>query len=309
MPGEVQGCVGCHADRNGLSPHPNVHSPSLPSARVQELAPPAWGVKGFSYAEVVQPVLDKHCAGCHNAYERPGGVDLSGDRTDFFNVSYEILARKGTFGERSQHLHGVRLDSGEEGRNPYTSWIWTINGTERNILQIAPKQWGSPASKLADLVLAGHPDAKGQPQVALTPAERRRIFLWIDLNVPYYGTSASRHPDRVGCRNMLPPQLKPVLEEVAVRRCASCHPAGVPRTFYTRILDPQRNNFLLAPLARSAGGTEACGRPVFASRDDPDYRKILATFGPIRELLQAKPREDMLGCMENGGCRAYNSDR
>ena len=296
MPGEVQGCVGCHADRNGLSPGPRL-SPPKP-AHAQELAAPPWGVKGFNYAEVVQPVLDKHCTGCHNAYERPGGVDLSGDRTDFFNVSYEILARKGTFGERSQHLHGVRLDSGEEGRNPYTSWIWTINGTERNILQITPKHWGSPASKLADLLVTGHRDAKGKPRVALAPAERRRIYLWIDLNVPYYGTSASSHWDRVGCRNMLPPELRPILDEVAVRRCVSCHPGGVPRTFYTRILGPEKNNFLLAPLAKSAGGTEACGRAVFLSRDDPDYRRILATFDPVRKLLRERPREDMIGCME-----------
>jgi len=92
--------------------------------------------------------------------------------------------------------------------------------------------------------------------------------------------------------------LKPVLDDVAVRRCASCHPRGVPRTFYTRILEPEKNNFLLAPLAKAAGGTESCGRAVFSSRDDPDYRRILATFDPVRKLLQERPREDMIGCME-----------
>lgn len=296
MPGEVQGCVGCHADRNGISPGPG--GLLTGATRPQELRAPEWGVKGFSYTEVVQPVLDKHCTGCHNAGQRPGDVDLSADRTDFFNVSYDVLARKGTLGEHSPQINNARLDSGEEGRSPYTSWIWTINGTERNILQIRPKQWGSPASKLADLVLSGHPDATGKPQVALSSAERRRIFLWIDLNVPYYGTSASNHPDRQGCRRMLPPQLKPVLQEVAARRCASCHASGVPRTFYTRMLDPERNDFLLAPLAKSAGGTEACGRAIFASREDPDYRKILDTFRPIQELLRAKPRPDTDGYVE-----------
>ena len=243
-------------------------------------------------------MLDKHCVACHNARQQPCCVDLSGDRTDFFNVSYDILARKGTLGELSPHINNSRLDSGEEGHNPYTSWIWTINGTERNILQIRPKQWGSPASKLADLVLAGHPDAAGKPRVALSAAERRRIFLWIDLNVPYYGTSASNHRDRMGSRRMLPPELKPVLDEVASRRCASCHASGVPRTFYTRMLQPDQNNFLLAPLAKSAGGTESCGRPIFTTRDDPDYRKILDTFRPIQALLRAKPRADMEGFVE-----------
>ncbi len=296
MPGEVQGCVGCHADRSELSPRPK--GILARSGRPQDLRAPDWGVKGFSYPEVVQPVLDKHCVACHNAYEQKGGVDLSGDRTDFFNVSYDILARKGTLGERAPYVHNARLDSGEEGRSPYTSWIWTINGTERNILQIRPKEWGSPASKLADLVMTGHPDAEGKPRVALTPAERRRIYLWIDLNVPYYGTSASNHRDRAGCRHMLPPELQPVLDDVAARRCAGCHASGVPRTFYTRMLEPERNSFLLAPLARSAGGTEACGRPVFPSRDDPDYRRILDAFRPIQELLKARPRADMEGFVE-----------
>ena len=291
MPGEVQGCVGCHADRSEASPRPK--GILARSGRPQPLRPPEWGVKGFSYPEVVQPVLDKHCTACHSAHDHQGGVDLSGDRTDFFNVSYDVLARKGTLGERSWQVHNARLDSGEEGRNPYTSWIWTINGTEQNILQIRPRQWGSPASRLADLLVSGHPDAAGKPRVALAPAERRRVHLWIDLNVPYYGTSSSSHRDRAGCRHMLPPELKPVLDEVAARRCAGCHASGVPRTFYTRVLEPERNSFLLAPLAKSAGGTEACGRPVFPSRDDPDYRKILDVFRPIRELLKARPREDM----------------
>ncbi|MFH1267798.1 MAG: hypothetical protein ABIK89_18940 [Planctomycetota bacterium] len=296
MPGEVQGCVGCHADRNELPPHPI--GEFVRSARPQELKTPDWGVKGFSYPEVVQPVLDKHCTECHNAREQGGGVDLSGDKTDFFNVSYDVLARKGTLGEWSPHVHNARLDSGEEGRSPYTSWIWTINGTERNVLQITPKEWGSPASKLADLVRTGHPDADGKPRVAMTPAERRRVYLWIDLNVPYYGTSASNHRDRMGCRRMLPAELKPVLDEVAARRCTGCHASGVPRAFYTRMLQPEKNGFLLAPLAKSAGGTEACGPFVFASKDDPDYQKILDTFRPIQQLLKEEPRADMDGFIE-----------
>ena len=296
MPGEVQGCVGCHADRNEAAPRPV--SSLAHSAAPQPLKAPAWGVKGFSYSEVVQPVLDRHCVKCHNARELPDGVDLSGDKTDFFNVSYDILARKGTMGERFPQRHGVKLDSGEEGRNPYTSWIWTINGAERNVHQITPKQWGSPASKLADLIRTGHPDKDGKTRVALPTEDRRRIYLWIDLNVPYYGTSASNHRDRMGCRHMLPPDLESVLNEVAGRRCVSCHASGVPRKFYTRMLQPEDNNFLLAPLAKASGGTETCGRPVFASKDDPDYVKILAPFRPIQKLLKERPRADMDGFVE-----------
>jgi len=84
-----------------------------------------------------------------------------------------------------------------------------------------------------------------------------------------------------------------VLKEVSVRRCASCHQQGIPRQFYTRMLQPENNSFLLAPLAKSSGGTEACGKAVFASPADPDYQAIIATFKPIQELLKTQPRMDM----------------
>jgi len=294
MPGERQGCVGCHADRTDAAIRPHL-APRFLGQTPQELAPPEWGLGGFSYPAIVQPVLDRYCVECHNERKMDGQVDLSGDMTDFFNVSYDILARKGTLGELRPEVHGVRVSSRGEGRSPYTSWISSINGSEYNILEIKPKAWGSPASKLAEIILSGHPDQDGKRRVKIDPAGRRRVMAWIDLNVPYYPTSASNHRDRMGCRRMLPPELAVVLKKVSARRCASCHTKGIPRTFYTRILKPENNNFLLAPLAKSAGGTEACGRAVFASKDDPDYQKILAVFKPIREMLKARPRMDMPG--------------
>jgi hypothetical protein len=121
------------------------------------------------------------------------------------------------------------------------------------------------------------------------------VYLWIDLNVPYYGTSASNHRDRMGSRRMLPPELGPVLKEVAGRRCAECHPSGVPREFYARMLKPENNSFLLAPLAKSAGGTEACGKVVFATKEDVDYLKIVSVFTAVQKLLKQRPRADMPG--------------
>ena len=50
----------------------------------------------------------------------------------------------------------------------------------------------------------------------------------------------------------------------------------------------------LAPLAASAGGTEKCGRPIFKSKTDPDYRKIMDLFRPLQEMLEQRPRADML---------------
>ena len=295
MPGEVQGCVGCHVDRNSQADAPQLsHSRAVQRApSPQELVPPSWGVRGFSYAEVVQPVLDCHCVECHNARAAPQEVDLSGDRTDIFNVSYDILARKGTLGERNPSEHNVRINSRDEGRSPYTSWIATINGADYNILMVEPKTWGSPRSKLADIVLSGHPDADGKPRCRVDPDGQRRIMAWIDLNVPYYPSSAPDYPRTMGCRRLMPEELDAVLDRVAKNRCQQCHSQGLPRKFYTRITNPQLNSFLLAPLAKSAGGTEACGQAVFASTADPDYQAILKTFEPIQQIIRQKPRLDM----------------
>jgi hypothetical protein len=265
---------------------------------VQSLQPPAWGVKGFSYREVVQGVFDRHCVECHNAREQAGDVDLSGDMTDFFNVSYDILCRTGTQGQTDWIKHGS--PSGPEfdsvrGMSPYVEWIWTINGAGHNTLDIAPRRWGSPASKLAEILRTGHPDENGRPRVDVPDEDRRRVYLWMDLNIPYYGTSSSNHKAQLGSRRMMPADLDSTLAEVASRRCVECHSEGLPRDFYTRVMNPEDNSFLLAPLARAAGGTEKCGRPVFPSKDDADYQRILRTFDSIHQLLKERPRADMEG--------------
>jgi hypothetical protein len=296
MPGEVQGCVGCHADRNAAAPTGGPHFAM--ERPVQDLEPPAWGVKGFSYQEVVQGVFDRHCVDCHNERQQPGGLDLTGHMTDFFCVSYDILCRTGTQAQDRWTSHGSPSGADYDdvrGMSPYVEWIWTINGAGHNTLEIAPRRWGSPASKLSEIIRTGHPDAAGKPRVDVPLADRKRVNLWMDLNIPYYGTSSSNHKARLGSRRMMPAELDHVLSEVASRRCVECHEQGVPREFYTRVEHPEKNDFLLAPLAAAAGGTEKCGQPVFATTDDPDYQKILQTFAPIHELLRRRPRADMPG--------------
>jgi hypothetical protein len=144
--------------------------------------------------------------------------------------------------------------------------------------------------------LSQHPDADGQPRIQLSPAEQRRVFTWIDLDVPYYGTSESNHYDLPGCRQLLPAGLDGVLHDVASRRCVRCHDTfeSIRPDHFLRITRVQDNRFLLAPLAKSAGGTQRCGEIVFESQQDPDYRAILATFDSVHEQLKLSPRMDML---------------
>jgi hypothetical protein len=249
----------------------------------QDLTEPEWGCDdGFSFARVVQPVLDARCVRCHDEKSK---LDLSGDRTDYFNVAYENLARRGTQAE-----HGGDAGGGMAGfgKNPYTSWIPSFNGCESNILQIEPKSWGSPVSRLADIVISGHPDAKGVKRIDLSADERLRILLWIDLNVPFYGTSQSRQPDLRGCRRILPQGLDEVLNEIAARRHIN-----LPRTFFVRLDHPEKNPFLTVPLAKGD----------FASPDDPDYRRILACFAGVQEALAQRNDVDYRKVIQAGGSR------
>jgi hypothetical protein len=277
MPGEVQGCVGCHEHRLQAS---RPLAPIAPGRMPKTLEPPEWGVTGFDYTRIVQPVLDRYCVECHKPVDAPKGLDLTGGKTDFFNVSYDMLAREKQGGRGS----------------PYVNWIPTYNGQEWNILEVRPKTWGSPQSKLAEVVLSGHQDEKGKPRFTMDETSRRRIFSWIDLNVPYYGSSETAYPEKIGCRQIQPDNLDKVLADVASRRCAVCHAGGkFPRHEWVRITEPELNPFLVAPLAKSSGGSEKCGKPIFASKSDADYQKILATFVPVTAMLKARPRIDMPG--------------
>jgi len=283
MPGETQGCIGCHENRLDAS-RPQL-GPEFFRQSPRELEPPEWGRGGFDYVRVVQPVLDRHCVKCHNAVDHPKRIDLTGGRTDYFNVSYDVLARSAQ-GQRGTY---------------YVNWIPTYNGQEWNILEVAPKTWGSPVSLLSRVILSGHPDADGKMRVTLDDVERRRIFAWIDLNVPYYGTSETAYPAAQGCRRLYPSQLDTVLADVGKRRCAECHTDGkIPRREWTRITEPELNPLLVAPLSKQAGGGEWCGRAVFKDKNDPDYQKILSVFQPIGEMIQQIPRMDMQGAKPDG---------
>lgn len=304
MPGETQSCVGCHADRNHAAPSSGAMMAARRSA--ESLQEPEWGLCGFSYARIVQPIWNKHCTDCHGREGPAAGLELTGDRTDFFNVSYEHLVRKGTSSE-PWWIGGV---GGAFRASRYTSWIPTYNGQEANILEVQPGRWGAKASLLAEIIARGHPDEQGAARVDLSETEKRRIYAWLDLNCPYYGTSDSNHRHLRGCRQQLPSDFLAIMKDVGARRCASCHTkAGVderwvfslPGSFYIRIDAPERNSFLQAPLARSAGGTQKCGPPVFADADDEDYRRLLRCFAEFHQQLDRNPRVDMVAREDRSG--------
>lgn len=297
MPGEVQGCIGCHADRNSATlKTESIRSIAL-KQKPQELTLPAWGLGGFSYSRNVQPVWDKHCIRCHGSEDSAADPELTGDKTDFFNVSYDSLVRKGTQSEG--FLDG--WVSGAFKVSKYTSWIPTYNGQESNILEISPGRWGAKGSRLATVLQDGHKDKDGKARIDVSDSEKRAVYAWLDLNCPFYSSSDSNRRELRGCRQMFPKDFENTFADVASRRCVSCHKQGnnksvlsYPNSFAVRIDHPERNRFLRAPLSKSAGGNEACGKTVFAGVDDPDYQNLLRSFDSLKGELEKTPRLDMM---------------
>ncbi|MBP5320854.1 MAG: hypothetical protein J6334_07680, partial [Kiritimatiellae bacterium] len=282
MPGERQSCIGCHADRNYVSVSPAHIGKSIAAQRpAARLVPPPWGSdNGFSFARAVQPVLNRHCVRCHSGAEGAPEPELTGDRTDYFNVAYENLARKGTGAESGGDVKPYMRNF---GRNPYTSWIPTFNGLEENILQITPKTWGSPVSKLSAIVASGHPGKDGNPRVSLTADERLRIHMWIDLDVPYYGTSQSRQNELRGCRRILPASLVAAKQEIEKRKNVT-----LPYQFFVRYDHPERNAWL----------REGVAKGIFSGTEDPDYKRLLAEIVKARPMLDLRNDVDFRDVLE-----------
>ncbi|MBF0198430.1 MAG: PD40 domain-containing protein [Planctomycetes bacterium] len=97
MPGETQSCTGCHNDRTRATPVNRRERILALQKPVQKMNGAPWpqGNYAFSYNDTIQPVWDRNCLECHNAKKSSGDLDLSGDRTDLFNVSYDNLVRTG----------------------------------------------------------------------------------------------------------------------------------------------------------------------------------------------------------------------
>ena len=78
--GRAAGCVGCHETREeaaapaARSAAPWLREPSIP-------VPPPWGDRPMSFLRDIQPVLDRHCVGCHSGLKPAGGLDFSGGLT------------------------------------------------------------------------------------------------------------------------------------------------------------------------------------------------------------------------------------
>lgn len=154
QPGEKRSCIGCHEDRNSAPPSTKSVHTAL-RREPDKLQAPHWGAVPFSYEKIVQPVLDRKCASCHNA-NHSLGINLTGELDGYgIPASYRTMIEKGL-------VHHFDFDWGARHH------------------KAEPRTFSSLNSKLWQVLDAGHHD------VSLTSEEIYRIKCWTDLNCPLW---------------------------------------------------------------------------------------------------------------------------
>lgn len=174
QPGETQSCVGCHEHKNTVPVAGHRVSMAMGKG-IQSMAPEdEAGARAFSYLKEVQPIWDKHCISCHDGVKQK--MSLKGE----LKVSDRPSKRK--YADSYLSLtHAYRGSEKEAWRgdahHPEVNWISSLS--EPTLLK--PYFAGSNTSNLIKRLESGHGDTK------LTPAEIRKVALWIDLLVPQIG--------------------------------------------------------------------------------------------------------------------------
>lgn len=164
-PGEYVSCSGCHDTQNTATP--NITTLAL-QRTASEIKPWYGPPRGFSFAREVQPVLDKHCVGCHG--ELGAGPDLRGDRmiTDWNSqiAGHVAPGVGGKFSVSYANLH-------RHVRRP---------GIESDMHILPPGDFLADTTELVQILQKGHHGVK------LDAESWDRLITWIDLNAPYHGT-------------------------------------------------------------------------------------------------------------------------
>lgn len=167
QPGESVSCIGCHEKSMTT---PVVRKTQALQRPPSEIDPGALGGRPFSFMEVVQPVLDKHCVKCHSGAKPKKGKDLTGTPFKGYSKSYWALC-----GDRNFSGEGTNPKNAAEALVPRFGM--------RNRIEITPPggMYGSRGSRLIKHLRKGH------SKVKLSSDDLYQLAAWIDMNAIFYG--------------------------------------------------------------------------------------------------------------------------
>ncbi|MBM3999555.1 MAG: formylglycine-generating enzyme family protein [Planctomycetes bacterium] len=158
MPGETVSCVGCH-DYTGSAPAKRLGAAleRAPSRIEPWYGPP----RGFSWEREVQPVLDTHCAACHDGAARDGRALADLRSAEPRRLPLSDAPFPPSFYELRRFV-----------RSP---------GLEGDPRVLPPAEYHADTNPLVQMLRKGHHG------VVLDTESWDRIVTWIDLNAPAYG--------------------------------------------------------------------------------------------------------------------------
>jgi len=165
MPSESLSCIGCHEPPNTAQPVRRCIAAGKAPAAIQ---PWHGESRNFSFAREVQPVIDRHCVGCHDGEPREDGrkiPSLRGDRTIRFVSKAAGSGGGADFSEAYFFLHRYL-------RRP---------GIESGMRMHSPMEFHADTTELFMLLRKGHHG------VVLDEEAMGRLVTWFDLNAPYFG--------------------------------------------------------------------------------------------------------------------------
>ncbi len=296
MPGEIQGCVGCHEARTG-TPQCELGNGSLMAMKrpPSQINPFVRIPDVFDFARDIQPIFDRHCVSCHNSERPDGHVVLTGDNNEWFTQGYYSLLAYDQVSQCSRW--------GEDGNHP-------------------PYGFGTGASPLMNKIDGSHYD------VRLTQAEYDTVRLWIETGAAFLGTyGLFNHAESAVATPLIvsKPKLGKPVGPIVERRCLTCHGSVAELGRRSKLQDdrgakgrpphwlnfplycwnlynlsrPDKSMILLASLSKEAGGYQWCknkdGLPAaaFQDIDDPDYQAILAAIRAAKERQDKYGRPDL----------------
>ncbi len=169
MPGEVVQCAGCHEPQNSAPP---MKLTTALNRRPDEIEPWYGPLRGFSYAREVQPVIDKHCVGCHDGSRRPDGTVTPNLRGDQKLAGWKSITPGNGGG------HAGKFSVGYAELHRYVR----RPGIESDYHLLEPMEFHADTTHLVQMLKKGHHNVK------LDAEAWDRLITWIDLNCPYHGT-------------------------------------------------------------------------------------------------------------------------
>ncbi len=151
QPGERRSCVGCHEPP---ATAPAARETAAVRRMPSSIRPGPDGSNPFCYVRLIQPLLEQHCVRCHDGAAGPGKSPpiLTGELHESFSNSYENL-------------------------KPFLRWP-SYDAVTR------PGGVGADLSPLSGILVG----EKHRKYVQLTDEDLRTFYLWLDAQVPFYGT-------------------------------------------------------------------------------------------------------------------------